>query len=441
MYTARRFPRNDSVSAWVAMLPRRTPQPALSGKLTVDIVIVGGGFAGLAAARRMNRQDPTLRIALLEAQEVSQGATGRNSGFIIDLPHEVSAEDYGGHVGGHDRPDIQANRTAIALAREMAEENGWGRDIFDPCGKYNVAMGAKGDHHVQTYATQLKGLGEAHRVLNAREIAEVTGSQAFTSAIYTPGTVMVQPAAYVRKVADLLAHSIHLFENSPVQSMERQGAGWVVKTAKGAVSAGQVILATNGHAESFGLFRGQLLHVFTYASMTQAFDPARLGGERQWAATPASPMGTTLRRVRGADGDRILVRSRYTYHASLEVSAADIASAGQVHDRKFADRFPALAGVPMQYRWAGAMALTWNSVPAFGEVEPGLFAACACNGVGATKATANGIAAADAVLQIDSPLLRNFRANAAPRRLPPQPFLSIGAKANLKLREWGAGKE
>jgi len=441
MYTAHRFPRNDSLSAWVALLPQRTPHPALSGKLKVDIAIVGGGFAGLAAARRLTQRDPTLRIALLEAQEISQGATGRNSGFLIDLPHEVSAEDYGGAGSGQDRPDILANRTAIALAREMAEENGWDRDIFDPCGKFNVAMGAKGDHHVQTYATQLKGLGEAHRVLNAQEIAEVTGSRAFSSAIYTPGTVMVQPAAYVRNVADLLARSIHLFENSPVQSMERKGAGWVVKTAKGTVHAGRVILATNGHAESFGLFRGQLLHVFTYASMTQAFDPAKLGGERQWAATPASPMGTTLRRVQGRDGDRILVRSRYTYHASLEVSAADIASAGRVHDRKFADRFPMLAGVGMQYRWAGAMALTWNSVPAFGEIEPGLFAACACNGVGATKATANGIAAADAVLGVDSTLLKNFRKNAAPRRLPPQPFLSIGAKANLKLREWGAGKE
>lgn len=442
MYIARRFPRNDSVSAWVAMLPARTPQPALTGTLNVDIAIVGGGFAGLAAARRLTRLDPTLRIALLEAQEVSQGATGRNSGFLIDLPHEVSAEDYGGDVGGgQDRPDILANRTAIALARDMADENGWGRDIFDPCGKYNVAMGAKGDHHVHTYAEQLKGLGEAHRVLNAQEVAELTGSHAFTSAIYTPGTVMVQPAAYVRKVADLLARSVQLFENSPVQSMQRQGSGWVVKTAQGTVHAGQVILATNGHAESFGLFRGRLLHVFTYASMTQAFDPARLGGERQWAATPASPMGTTLRRVQGRDGDRILVRSRYSYHASLEVSAADIASAGRVHDRKFADRFPMLAGVPMQYRWAGAMALTWNSVPAFGEIEPGLFAACACNGVGATKATANGIAAADSVLKVDSALLKNFRANAAPRRLPPQPFLSIGAKANLKLREWGAGRE
>ena len=445
IHTARRLPRNDSVSAWVAMLPPRTPQPALHGPTRADVAIVGGGFAGLAAARRLLQIDPGLSICLLEAQAVAEGATGRNSGFLIDLPHEVSSDQYAGDVAQADgvatRPDIFANRAAIALARGMAEEGGWGTDVFNPSGKYNVAMGTQGDHHILAYAQQLRALGEPCTVLGAADTAAFTGTQAYTSAIYTPGTVMVQPAAYVRNVADLLARSITLHENSPVLSMQRQGNSWALRTQHGSVSANKVILATNGHAQSFGFFARQLMHVFTYASMTEAFDPRRLGGERQWAATPALPMGTTVRRVQGLEGDRILVRSRYTYNPGLEVSAADIASAGRVHDRKFADRFPMLAGVRMQYRWAGAMALTWNSVPAFGELEPGLFAACACNGVGATKATASGMAAADAALQQHTPLLRIFEAQAQPRTLPPQPFLTVGAKASLRLREWGAGRE
>jgi hypothetical protein len=67
------------------------------------------------------------------------------------------------------------------------------------------------------------------------------------------------------------------------------------------VNAGKIILATNGQAQNFGMFRGVLLHVYTYASMTEAFDPSLMGGERSWAATPAFPMGTTVRRraVRG----------------------------------------------------------------------------------------------------------------------------------------------
>lgn len=441
MFVASKLPRNNGLSAWVAMLPPRVPNPPLEASTTADVAIIGAGFAGLAAARRLSQLDRRLRIAVLEAQEIAEGATGRNSGFIIDLPHDVSSNDYAGSSGNGTRSDITVNRTAIALAREMAEENGWGKDVFDPCGKYNVAMGSQGDEHIASYARQLQGLREPFRILGAAEIASITGTRAFTSALFTPGTVMIQPAAYIRGVADCLRQSVRIFEKTPALSLERMSGAWVIKTPKGTITAGKVILANNGHAQSFGFFPGRLLHVFTYASMTEEFDARRLAGARSWAATPAFPMGTTVRRVTGGGGDRILIRSRYTYNPGLVVSDGDIARAGRIHDRKFAARFPMLGGLRMQYRWAGAMALTWNGVPAFGEIDQGLIAACACNGVGATKATASGIAAAEIALGIDSKLVSIFRAAASPRRLPPQPFLTIGAKANLRFREWRAGPE
>ena len=441
MFVASKLPQHLGQSGWVSMLPPRTPRPSLDGTVNADIAIIGGGFAGLSAARRLSQLDPTLNVVILEAGEIAEGATGRNSGFIIDLPHEVSSEDYGGSESNERQHDIKIHRMAIALARELAVEKGWGKDIFDPCGKYNVAMGPQGDKHVVSYARQLDKVKEEYRLLDASEIASVTGTRSFTSAIFTPGTVIIQPAAYIRGLADSLGGPVKLFENSPALSLERQGASWRIKTPNGVVSAGKIILANNGHAQSFGLFRGVLLHVYTYASMTQAFDPKRLGGERSWAATPAFPMGTTVRRVRGEDGDRILIRSRYTYNPRLQVSDGAIARAGRVHDRKFEARFPMLKGLPMQYRWAGAMALTWNGVPAFGEVEPGIFAAIACNGVGATKATASGIAAAEAALGMDSWLVKVFRSFSTPKHLPPQPFLTIGATANLSVKEWSAGVE
>ncbi|MDN8035896.1 NAD(P)/FAD-dependent oxidoreductase [Burkholderia vietnamiensis] len=441
MFVASKLPQHLGKSGWVEMLPPRAPRPPLTGTVNADIAIIGGGFAGLSAARRLSQLEPGLKVVVLEASEVAEGATGRNSGFIIDLPHEVSSEDYGGSGSDDRRHDIQVHRMAIALARDLALERGWGKDIFDPCGKYNVAMGPQGDKHVTSYAAQLDKVNEPYRLFNAKEIAAVTGTKSFTSAIFTPGTVMIQPAAYIRGLADSLRDPVQLFENTPALSFERQGAAWRIKTPNGAVNAGKIILANNGHAQSFGFFPGVLLHVYTYASMTKAFDPSKLGGERAWAATPAFPMGTTVRRVRGDDGDRILIRSRYTYNPRLQVTEGAIARAGRIHDRKFDARFPMLKEVPMEYRWAGAMALTWNGVPAFGEIEPGIFAAIACNGVGATKATASGIAAAEAALGMDSWLVQVFRGFSAPKRLPPQPFLTIGATANLSVKEWSAGIE
>jgi glycine/D-amino acid oxidase-like deaminating enzyme len=441
VFRTSQLPANPGVCGWVALLPPRPGTPPLGEALTADVTVIGGGFAGLSAARRLAQLDPALRVVVLDAGIVGNGPAGRNSGFIIDLPHEVSSEDYGGDSLQKSRDHITLQRRAVTFATELAAERGLGRDVLDPCGRYNLALTPEGDKHLADYAAQLGRLGEAHTMLDAAAVAGVTGSQAFTSGIYMPGTVIVQPAAYVRAVADSLPPPVRLFEQTPAVAFERKGAGWLVRTPKGSVESPRIILANNGYAERFGFFRGRLLHVYTYASMTEPFEPSRLGGRRSWAATPASPMGTTLRRVEGEDGDRLLVRSRYTYNPGLDVGEGTLSRAGAVHDKKFAHRFPSLAGTRMQYRWGGAMALTWNSVPAFGEVEPGITAAVGCNGLGASNATASGLAAAETLAGVESELTRIYRAFADPQALPPQPLTLIGARATLAFREWKAGVE
>lgn len=441
VFTASRLPQNTGTSAWVAMLAPRQAKPRLEEQITADVVVIGGGFAGLSAARRVHELDPGLKVAVLEAGVIGEAAAGRNSGFIIDLPHEVSSEGYGGDTLAKSREAIEISRTAIALASAVAAEEGWGRDIFDPCGRYSVAISDEGDRHLVKYADGLVALGERHELLDARQIGAITGVETYTSGLFMPGTVMVQPAAYVRGLADTLRNPVTVYENSPAVRIEGGNDAWVVTTPQGTISTGRIILANNGHAESFGFFENRLLHVFTWASMTQAFDPGRLPGQRNWAATPALPMGTTVRRIAGERGDRILVRSRYTYHAGIAAGNGTLGRAGARHDQKYRARFPMLSDVPMEYRWGGAMAITWNAVPAFGEIERGIFAACGCNGVGATKATANGIAAADLALGRTSRLTEIFARFEAPKPLPMQPFRTIGAKANLAFKEWRAGAE
>jgi glycine/D-amino acid oxidase-like deaminating enzyme len=441
IFKTSQLPENPGACGWVAMLPPRAQTPPLARAIMADVTVIGGGFAGLSAARRLAQIDPTINVAVLEAGVVGDGPAGRNSGFIIDLPHEVSSEDYGGDSLQKGRDRITLQRRAVAFATELAAEQGWGPETLDACGRYNLAMTPEGDKHIADYGAQLVRLSEAHSILDAVAVSRVTGSQAFSSGIYMPGTLIVQPAAYVRGLADSLKPPMRLFEHTPAVSIERKRGDWLVRTPAGSVESPRIVLANNGYVERFGFFRGKLLHVFTYASMTEAFDPARLGGLRAWAATPASPMGTTLRRIKGEGGDRLLVRSRYTYNPSLHVTDGVLRRAGGQHDSKFAHRFPSLAGTRMEYRWGGAMALTWNSVPAFGEVETGIHAACGCNGLGASNATASGLAAAETLLGVGSELARIYQSFARPRPLPPQPVTLIGAKATLALREWRAGVE
>jgi glycine/D-amino acid oxidase-like deaminating enzyme len=205
-----------------------------------------------------------------------------------------------------------------------------------------------------------------------------------------------------------------------------------------------VVLAVNGHAESFGFFRRRLIHVFTYASMTRelsAGEVGALGGRPVWACTPADPMGTTVRRIAGTGRHRIVIRNRFTYDPSMQVKDARIGAVARDHDRAFRARFPMLAGVGMEYRWGGRLCLSRNDVPAFGEVAEGLFLACCCNGLGTARGTLAGMLAADLATGARSDMLDQMLAEQPPSRLPPEPIAWIGATARIRWSEKSAGRE
>ena len=79
---------------WHDSIPPAGAEPALRGNLPVDVAIVGGGFTGLMTAYELLRAEPSLRVAVLEAQEVGYGASGRNGSFgmtVVGLGFGVNA--------------------------------------------------------------------------------------------------------------------------------------------------------------------------------------------------------------------------------------------------------------------------------------------------------------------------------------------------------------
>lgn len=441
---ARRTPVHRGPAAWSAILPGQPAPVPLPGDQTVDIAIIGGGFAGLAAARRLRQLDPVLKVAVLEASRLAEGASGRNSGFMIDLPHELTSDDYAGH--GDDRGMIALNRQAITFARAAAEEYGIRADYFDPVGKVNGAASDVTDTLNRSYADHLTSLGEPNERLDAKGMYDLTGSRHYVSGLYTPGTVMLQPAGFVRGFGEgLRASGVGVWENSPVLALARHGNGWAVTTRHGTIHAGKVILANNGHLESFGFAKDRLMHVFLFASMTVELPPdalKTLGGKPRWGVTPSDPMGTTMRRIDTAlGGNRIITRTCASFLPDMEPSDAALRRTAAVHRRKFADRFPALAGVRQEYTWAGHLCLSRNGVSIARELEAGLFAATVCNGLGTARSTLTGIAAADLVMGQETDATRHFARDAQPEKLPPKPFSTIGANVFLRWKEWRAGKE
>ncbi|MDU8909795.1 FAD-binding oxidoreductase [Aestuariicoccus sp. MJ-SS9] len=438
-----RPPVDPGPAGWARLLPDPDPPTPLERAATADWLVIGAGFAGLAAARRLSQLCPGDRIAVLEAHRVADGPAGRNSGFMIDLPHDLASENYAGAVEA-DLAQIADNRHAIAFAARMAEAFDIGPEGFARTGKINAAATAKGARHNADFARHLAALGEPCERLDAADMHTLTGTRFYREGLFTPGTAMIQPALFVRGVArGLRSNRIAIHELSPVTALERKG-DWVATTPRGSVTAPRVILAVNGHLERFGHMRGRLMHVFTYASMTRALtadETKHLGGAPVWGLTPADPLGTTVRRISGTGGDRIVVRNRFTYEPGLEVSDARLARICRAHDRSFAARFPMLAGVGMEYRWGGRLCLSRNNVQVIGALEPGLWSACCQNGLGTAKGTLAGLLAAEAAAGVGSPALSRALAAAPPARLPPRPLIRAGAAARLRWGEWTAGRE
>lgn len=440
----KRLPRDPGPAGWNALLSPAPGVTPLQEAITADWLVIGAGFAGLAAARRLSQICPTDRIAVLEASRVGEGPAGRNSGFMIDLPHDLSSENYSGALEA-DRAQIEDNRRAIAFAAELARDFQLSEEAFVQSGKINGASTEKGIAHNRDFADHLHALGEPCELMDAAQMKSLTGTEYYAGGLSTPGAAMIQPALFVRSVAyGLRSNRVHLYENSPVTALKQTGTDWVAQTPSGRVTAPRVILAVNGHLESFGFMAGRLMHVFTYASMTRvmtAGEVARLGGAPVWGLTPADPMGTTVRRINGTGGDRIVVRNRFTYDPEMEVDAARIAKVGRDHDRSFAARFPMLKDVRMEYRWGGRLCLSYNDVQVVRELQPGLWAACCQNGLGTAKGTLAGLLAAEAANGISSDALVRMQASDLPQKLPPKPVARLGAAARLRWGEWRAGQE
>ncbi len=446
---SKRLPVHRGPAAWNLLLGQPDSPVALTGNKKADFVIVGAGFAGLAAACRLYQLQPTARIVVVDAGLLGEGAAGRNSGFMIDLPHVLTSADYAGPAEAQlqdAKAKIALNRQAIAFARLAAEEFDIKTAFVDPVGKINGAASVAADRKNHSYAMHLTALAEPFERLDAAQMRALTGSAHYLSGLYTPGTVMLQPAGYIRGLAaGLRQRGVEIFEASPVQSFVQKTGGWDVVTAHGRLSAGRVILAVNGHLESFGYARGRLIQLFLFGAMTPELDGGdlgRLGGTARWGITPADPMGTSMRRIdTPLGGNRILTRSCAVLRPGLQARTADLRRAATVMQQKFEQRFPALAGLKMAHVWAGHLCLSKNDVSVTGEIETGLFAGCVQNGLGTVRGTLTGIAAAELACSVTSLITRHFAAEAPPRRLPPPPLLEAGGNLVLRWREWLARRD
>lgn len=432
------LPVQDRTNGWSRILPPRQPKPPLAGDVRADWLVVGAGFAGLAAARRLAENRPGDDIVLVEAHEVGENASGRNSGFAIDVPHSTSASLQ--ELEGSHR-HLRLARAAISYLENTVEERGIACD-WSQAGKYHAAVSARGSAELlEPFARDLEALSEPYRWLDAGEVERSTGSPYYHSAVYTPGTVLMNPAALTRGLAATLPPNVALFEHSPVIDFTRDD-GIKVATAAGTVRAPRMILAVNAFAPQFGFFAGRLLPFYAHASLSRPLSDAEhaaLGGVGEWGLTPVNAfVSVTMRLTRDR---RILIRHDIDYCPDQRVLSERQKTAAARHLEILRKRFPALSEVTIEHTWTGYVCLSRNYAPGFGRVASDVWAAVCQNAVGVTKGTISGVLAADMACGIDNPLIADMESLGKPAWLPPRPLLDMGIRLRYRWDLWRSRHE
>lgn len=434
-----RFPAADGVNGWWESLPPSAPAETVSSQRRYDWVVIGGGITGLCAARRLAELAPDASVALVEADRIGRTTAGRNSGFFVDLPHDISSESYSRSVEA-DKADVRLQRHGIDYVRSVVRERNIDCDWRDD-GKFHAAVNRKGQRALTHFAQGLTRIGEPFEWLDEAQIQAVTGTDFYCGALFTPGCSTVQPAALMRGLAATLPANVKVFEMSAVRAIEQRGDTKMLTFVSGAIAARNVILCTNAYAATFGGHPNGLLPVYTFASMTRpmyAHEIARLGGRYSWALIPADPMGTTVRRLAT---DRICIRNHFAFRPGLEVSRADLEKAKSLHQRSFDRRFPMLEEVELQYTWGGPLCLSANNGALFGQRSDGVFEAVGCNGLGLSRGSASGKLIAEYALGQSSELVRQLLSQPHPRSLPVRPISDVAVTAAIWVKEFTAGAE
>jgi len=198
-----------------------------------------------------------------------------------------------------------------------------------------------------------------------------------------------------------------------------------------------MILAVNGFAERFGYLTRNLLHVVAHASLTRPLSEAErrtYGVADAWGLTPVNAFaGITMRYT---DDHRILIRQGFGYRPSQRFPDIERQAVQRQHKALFDARFPMLPGVSIEHTWSGFVCLSRNGAPGFGQLAPNIWTSVCQNAVGVTKGTIGGLLAADMATGRDNPLIADMLSLGALSRLPPRPFLDLGARARFRWELW-----
>jgi glycine/D-amino acid oxidase-like deaminating enzyme len=360
---------------WEAAAPasdETTPPPE------TDIAIVGGGYAGLSAAltlRRLGRD-----VAVVDAAPIAFGASSRNGGMVsggLKLASGALQKRFGPERG---RAVAEAAAASLPFIEDLIAREGIDCD-YVRCGRF-VPAWTPGHYRAleakHGWIEEVTGL-PARMVPPARQHEELA-SDHYHGGMVAEATGSLHPAKYARGLAAAARREgAVLAGDTRVGAIERDGAGFAVRTDRGTVRARHVLVATNGYSLG-GPMPWLARRVVPVASYIVATEP--LGVERVRALFPSGRMIADTKRVLNyfrpsPDFTRVLWGGRASFRASA--SAPEVAA--PILWRTMTEVFPSLRDVRITHAWTGNVAFTFDGLPHLGEHD-GVHYAAGCQGSG-----------------------------------------------------------
>lgn len=376
-------PRPDSL--WSHTAPIRTDWPPLSEAITVDVVVIGGGFTGVSAAYHLAAGGAS--VALLEARTIGFGGSGRNVGLVnagLWTPADQVEQKIGKDVGAHLNAQLADGPSGVF---DLIEQHQIRCDATRR-GTLHCAHSEAGLRELEDRYAQQKARGAPVKLLDAVETAGRTGSASYFGALWDGRAGTIQPLAYVQGLAQAArAQGAQVFEGSSAISMTETGAGWTVRTAQAEVQAARLIQATNAYGID--------------AANNNAIVPAH------YFQLATAPLPDTVRQsiLSGGEGcwDTALIMSSFRLDGAGRMifgALGNLDGMGGAFHRGWASRkikklFPQLSGIAFEKAWTGRIAMTGTYLPRIERRGKSGISIFGFNGRGISPGTLFGKAAAE----------------------------------------------
>ncbi len=420
--------KNDHTCSWINDLPLRTNIKSISYNEDCDWLIVGAGYTGLSAARKLSQLHPNKKVIIVDAQLAGEGASGRNSGYLVDTTLNDGFTSNNELTNYKKKVDIY--QLGIFAVKKFIKEYQVDCD-WNETGKYFASSRKEDSKILVNFGKILSKLGFENKLLTKEKIKDKLGTDFYNTALYTKGGILLHPGKLVRAMIDTLPDSITLYEKSQLLDWNRDKGLILCNFVNAKITTKNIIFCTNGFLKSLGIKTNYNFPITLTASMTRQLTKSEyesINNPKEWGVLPVRPMGATVRTTKDK---RILIRNTAELFNPFEMSQDEIKKRAIKQKIGIKKRFPNLPSDIIESSWSGIVSRSRNSSQIFDKIDNNIFVAGCYNGSGIGVGTLFGEQIAIMASNQDSDEISIINRRKKPNLLPPQPFLNFGIYSRL----------